>query len=66
MTNLLVRTSTTSTRQDVALLLGRLALGVVLIAHGWQKFFSFGLSGAAASFEQMASPRSSNSSAASR
>ncbi len=70
MTNLSVRTSplaslvrsgTTSTRQDVVLLLGRLALGIVLVAHGWQKFFTFGLSGAAGSFAQMGVPLSSAS-----
>jgi len=38
------------------LLLGRIALGIVLIAHGWQKLFTFGISGAAASFEQMGVP----------
>jgi len=46
----------TSTRQDVALLLGRVALGAVLIAHGWQKLFSYGISGAAESFEKMGVP----------
>jgi putative oxidoreductase len=58
MTTLLFGPRTTSTRQDVALLIGRIALGVVLIAHGWQKFFSFGISGVAASFDQMGVPLS--------
>jgi putative oxidoreductase len=56
MTNLIFGTKTSSTRQDVTLLIGRIALGIVLIAHGWQKFFTFGISGATASFEQMGIP----------
>ena len=28
----------------------------MLIAHGWQKFFTYGISGASASFEQMGIP----------
>lgn len=56
MTSLIFGARTTSTRQDVALLIGRIALGIVLIAHGWQKYFTFGLSGAAASFEKMGVP----------
>jgi len=56
MTTLLFGSRTTSTRQDVALLIGRLALGIVLIAHGWQKLFTFGISGTAANFEQMGIP----------
>ena len=28
----------------------------MLIAHGWQKFFTYGISGATASFEQMGIP----------
>jgi putative oxidoreductase len=61
MTTLLFGPRTTSTRQDVALLIGRIALGVVLIAHGWQKFFSFGITGVAASFDQMGVPLSTMS-----
>jgi len=56
MTALLLGSPAYSTRQSVALLIGRLALGVVLIAHGWQKFFTFGISGVTASFEQMGIP----------
>ena len=56
MTSLLFGPRTTSSRQDIALLVGRFALGIVLIAHGWQKLFTFGISGAAASFEQMGVP----------
>ena len=57
MTNLIFGTSATSPRASIALLIGRLALGIVLIAHGWQKFFTYGISGATASFEQMGIPR---------
>ena len=56
MTTLLLGTRTTSARQDIALLIGRIALGIVLIAHGWQKLFTFGIGGTAASFEQMGVP----------
>ena len=56
MTTLVFGSTSTSTRQDITLLIGRVALGVVLIAHGWQKFFTYGISGATASFEQMGIP----------
>ena len=56
MTNLIFGSSASTTRQSIALLVGRLALGIVLIAHGWQKFFTYGISGATASFEQMGVP----------
>lgn len=42
--------------RDLALLLTRVGLGVVLIAHGWQKFDEFGLAGTAASFDKMGVP----------
>ena len=56
MTTILFGSRTTSTRQDISLLIGRLALGIVLIAHGWQKLFTFGISGTASNFEQMGIP----------
>jgi len=56
MTTLIFGSKTTSARQDVALLIGRIALGLVLIAHGWQKFSTFGISGVAANFETMGVP----------
>ena len=56
MTTLVFGSTSTSARQDITLLIGRVALGVVLIAHGWQKFFTYGISGATASFEQMGIP----------
>lgn len=42
--------------RDVALLVARVALGVVLVAHGLQKFLTFGLAGTSASFEKMGIP----------
>lgn len=56
MTNLIFGSTTASTRGDITLLIGRVALGIVLIAHGWQKFFTYGIDGTTASFEQMGIP----------
>jgi len=50
-----IRTLPPSAR-DAALLVARLVLGVVLIAHGWQKVFTFGLGGTAQGFAQMGVP----------
>ncbi len=41
---------------SVALLVLRVALGGILIAHGWQKFSEYTLAGTASSFEQMGVP----------
>ena len=41
---------------DIALLLARIALGVILIAHGWQKFSEWTLAGTAAAFADMGIP----------
>lgn len=41
---------------DVVLLLARIGLGVILIAHGWQKFNEWTLAGTASSFEEMGIP----------
>lgn len=41
---------------DLALLLSRVALGVILFAHGWQKFNEYTVAGTAASFDQMGIP----------
>lgn len=41
---------------DVAVVLARVLLGVVLIAHGWQKYFETGISGTAAGFEKIGIP----------
>ncbi|GAA1180081.1 DoxX family protein [Nesterenkonia xinjiangensis] len=41
---------------DLALLIARVALGVILVAHGWQKFDEWTVAGTAASFEGMGVP----------
>jgi putative oxidoreductase len=41
---------------DLSLLVSRVALGVILVAHGWQKFDEWTLSGTAASFGDMGIP----------
>ena len=45
-----------STARDALLLVARVLLGIVLIAHGWQKFATYGLGGTAGSFAQMGVP----------
>ncbi|WP_430789288.1 DoxX family protein [Actinoplanes sp. G11-F43] len=47
---------TNSIPRDVALLIARVVVGVVFIAHGWQKFNEWGLVGTGASFDQMGVP----------
>ncbi|MEU4801903.1 DoxX family protein [Actinosynnema sp. NPDC023587] len=42
--------------RDVAALIGRIGVGVVFIAHGWQKLTEWGLDGTAAAFEGMGVP----------
>ncbi len=49
-------TRTPAAVQDGALLITRAVLGVVLVAHGWQKVDEFGLAGTAAGFAQMGVP----------
>lgn len=44
------------TARDVVLLVGRVLLGVVLFAHGFQKLFGYGLIGVTASFTKMGVP----------
>jgi putative oxidoreductase len=44
--------------RDALLLVARVLVGVVLIAHGAQKLFSYGIDGTAASFAQMGIPMS--------
>ena len=43
-------------RSDVALLIARIALGVVFVAHGAQKVFTWGVSGTAEAFAGMGVP----------
>ena len=42
--------------RDALLLVSRVLLGVVLIAHGWQKFATYGIGGVTQSFAQMGVP----------
>ena len=44
------------TVRDAALLVARVLLGVVLIAHGWQKVFQWGIGGTAQAFTGMGIP----------
>lgn len=55
-TSVLFGSRTTTTVQDIVLLVGRVALGVVLIAHGAQKLFTNGIAGVTAGFDQMGIP----------
>ena len=41
---------------DALKLVARVVLGVVLIAHGWQKFAQYGIGGTAGSFAKMGVP----------
>ena len=49
--------------KDVAALIGRIAVGIVFVAHGWQKWTEYGLAGTAGSFEKMGVPLPSVSAA---
>ncbi len=51
----MIRTLPASVR-DVALLLARLVLGVVLVAHGWQKVVTNGVGATAEGFAGMGIP----------
>ncbi|MEV6607520.1 DoxX family protein [Kutzneria sp. NPDC051319] len=42
--------------RNIAGLLARVAVGIVLIMHGWQKFFDYGIAGTSASFVKMGVP----------
>jgi putative oxidoreductase len=45
--------------RDLALLVSRVAVGVVFLAHGWQKLFSNGIDGTAAFFDSVGVPAAS-------
>src|SRR5688572_27692861 len=49
--------------KDVAALIGRIGIGIVFVAHGWQKWTEYGLAGTTASFEKMGVPLPSVSAA---
>lgn len=42
--------------RDLAVLLARVALGAIFLAHGWQKLVTNGIDGTAAFFEQVGVP----------
>jgi putative oxidoreductase len=42
--------------RDLAVLVARVAVGVVFLAHGWQKLFTNGIDGTAAFFDQVGVP----------
>lgn len=56
MRTLLHPASTSPALTDLALVLSRAALGVILVAHGWQKFHEWTLDGTAAAFADMGIP----------
>jgi len=47
----------TESLADLALLLARVGLGVVFVAHGWQKFFTLGLGRVAEQFAAIGIPQ---------
>ncbi|QGQ18962.1 DoxX family membrane protein [Cellulomonas sp. JZ18] len=56
MLTLLRPARTTPVLGDIALLLARVALGLVLLAHGWQKYDEYTLDGTTAAFTDMGVP----------
>ena len=56
MRTLLHPASKNAALTDVALLLSRVALGLILLAHGWQKLNEYTVAGTAASFAQLGVP----------
>ena len=42
--------------ENIALLLARIGLGIVLIAHGWQKLVTYGMAQTVTNFEDMEVP----------
>ena len=56
MHTLLHPARTTPALGDAALLLARVAIGVILLAHGWQKFNEYTLGGTTAAFTDMGVP----------
>lgn len=46
----------TQLNHSIALLVGRVALGAIFVAHGWQKLNTFGIEGVQGSFTQMGVP----------
>lgn len=42
--------------RDIGILVARVGIGVVFVAHGWQKFFDYGVDATQASFRDMGVP----------
>ncbi|SDE35929.1 DoxX family protein [Rhodococcus tukisamuensis] len=42
--------------KDLALLVARVGIGVIFVAHGWQKFFTNGIAKTQAAFDAMGAP----------
>lgn len=42
--------------KDLALLIARVGIGVIFVAHGWQKFFTNGIAKTQAGFDAMGAP----------
>jgi putative oxidoreductase len=45
-----------SVARDLAILVARIGVGVVFVAHGWQKLVTFGVAGTAAAFGRQGVP----------
>ncbi|WP_150307508.1 DoxX family protein [Planctomonas psychrotolerans] len=56
MRTLLHPARTTPALHDITLLLARIAIGIILLAHGWQKYSEFTLDGTTAAFGDMGVP----------
>lgn len=56
MRTLLKPSSVSPVLSDIALLIARVSLGVILLAHGWQKFTEWTIAGTAQNFEAMGIP----------
>ncbi|MGO1948902.1 MAG: DoxX family protein [Mycobacteriaceae bacterium] len=53
----MARTNTASgVVSDIVILVARVAIGVILFAHGWQKFFTNGIDATAQGFDSMGIP----------
>ena len=56
MRTLLHPARTTPALRDISLLIARVAIGFILLAHGWQKFNEYTLDGTTAAFGDMGVP----------
>ncbi|MDI9916641.1 DoxX family protein [Rhodococcus sp. IEGM 1379] len=45
-----------SIARDLGTLIARVGLGIIFIAHGWQKYFTYKIAGTQAAFEGMGAP----------